>query len=453
MHIGDLSENQLKHWRLLYEESLSDVQSVNYFKKLDVDRLIDQREMVELLNSFLADQVSTEELRATFDRKSRKDWDTFGFKGMSGAMFLNMLVKHVSDERTLSDQLRLALLAPKDAQDGRERMQTFMRFLESLISSHQTSKRQIQPARTPFFLSGWWHLQATEQWPIFYPLTRQMLELEGLYIASRNPIEDYFSFRESFLSLAMALGLRVWQLEHLSAWYGERKNKDVSIASEINSNVVIEPVHTDNGHKIIIEDDERESQPSARSVALNTSQQESEDEQVISGHIHTQWLLAKIGRKLGCEIWIAANDQNKIWNGERLGDLSLKRFPNLWMDSEFQQIISLIDVLWLKGTNVVAAAFEVEHTTSIYSGLLRMSDLVALYPNINFPLYIVTPDVRLDKVRRELSRPTFQALELHKRCGFFSEERLLQEAEYIMRWATHPSAIEKLASKVDDVDG
>lgn len=32
-----------------------------------------------------------------------------------------------------------------------------------------------------------------------------------------------------------------------------------------------------------------------------------------------------------------------------------------------------------------------------------MSDLVALSPNSNFPLYIVTPDVRLDKVRCELS--------------------------------------------------
>jgi hypothetical protein len=57
------------------------------------------------------------------------------------------------------------------------------------------------------------------------------------------------------------------------------------------------------------------------------------------------------------------------------------------------------------------------------------------------------------KVRRELSRPTFPALELHKRCGFFAEEKLLEEAEAIMRWANQPSAIEKLASRVGDVGG
>ena len=48
--------------------------------------------------------------------------------------------------------------------------------------------------------------------------------------------------------------------------------------------------------------------------------------------------------------------------------------------------IELIDVLWLQG-NAIVAAFEVESTTSIYSGLLRMSDLVAMQPNLNIPLW------------------------------------------------------------------
>ncbi len=38
-------------------------------------------------------------------------------------------------------------------------------------------------------------------------------------------------------------------------------------------------------------------------------------------------------------------------------------------------VIELIDVLWLDQI-AVAAAFEVEKSTSIYSGLLRMSDLL-----------------------------------------------------------------------------
>jgi hypothetical protein len=30
--------------------------------------------------------------------------------------------------------------------------------------------------------------------------------------------------------------------------------------------------------------------------------------------MHVQWLLARVGRKFGCRIWIAANDHNERWN-------------------------------------------------------------------------------------------------------------------------------------------
>ena len=95
-----------------------------------------------------------------------------------------------------------------------------------------------------------------------------------------------------------------------------------------------------------------------------------------------------------------------------------------------------------------AAAFEVEHSTSIYSGLLRMSDLVTLQPNISFPLYIVTSSARIEQVKRQLSRPTFQTLQLHESCGFFAYEDLIADAHNIMRWAKNPEAIDQLAEYV-----
>jgi hypothetical protein len=155
-----------------------------------------------------------------------------------------------------------------------------------------------------------------------------------------------------------------------------------------------------------------------------------------------------MGRKLGCRVWVAANDHAREWEGERLGALSVTRLPALGLDPDSQRAIALIDVVWLRGANQVAAAFEVEHTTSIYSGLLRMADLASLAPNLNFPLYIVAPAARLPKVRRELQRPVFQLLELHRRCGFFSAEALLEASESIMRWASGPAAIERLTERL-----
>lgn len=82
-------------------------------------------------------------------------------------------------------------------------------------------------------------------------------------------------------------------------------------------------------------------------------------------------------------------------------------------------------MLWLRGDSILSA-FEIEHTTSIYSGLLRLSDLVTLQPNINIDLYLVAPSARREKVARQLSRPTFDRppRPLSGLCRFISYDAL-----------------------------
>jgi len=68
-------------------------------------------------------------------------------------------------------------------------------------------------------------------------------------------------------------------------------------------------------------------------------------------------------------------------------------------------------------------AFEVEHTTAIYSGILRMADLLALQPNMQIRLHIVAPVERREKMLREIKRPVFSLLDhgpLYEKCTFLS---------------------------------
>jgi hypothetical protein len=84
--------------------------------------------------------------------------------------------------------------------------------------------------------------------------------------------------------------------------------------------------------------------------------------------------------------------------------------------------IEQIDVIWLRGRSI-ARAFEIEHTTAIYSGLLRMADLVALQPDINIPLHIVAPEERQTTVLDQIRRPVFSLLEtgpLSDRCSLLT---------------------------------
>lgn len=68
--------------------------------------------------------------------------------------------------------------------------------------------------------------------------------------------------------------------------------------------------------------------------------------------------------------------------------------------------IEQIDVICLKRRAIVRA-FEVEHTTAVYSGILRMADLLALQPNMDINLHIVAPGARREKVFQEIQRPVF----------------------------------------------
>lgn len=145
----------------------------------------------------------------------------------------------------------------------------------------------------------------------------------------------------------------------------------------------------------VVEDQGHEEQPSGKEP---------------TAHTEMQWHLLKLGSDMGLGVWVARNDRGRQWQGHRFSDLPRHRseLPHQF-DEATNRTIELIDVLWLDG-NAIVAAFEIESTTSIYSGLLRMADLLSMQPNLNIPLYLVAPDERRNKVFAEVNRPTFSRL-------------------------------------------
>jgi len=164
--------------------------------------------------------------------------------------------------------------------------------------------------------------------------------------------------------------------------------------------------------------------------------EDSEDTEIVAEQpdvresIKIQALLADIGAKMGMKIWIPRNDRSRVLSECKSGNPSfLERLP-LNYDETTLKTIEQIDVLWLRGRSI-KRAFEVEHTTSIYSGILRMADLLALQPNMDIKLHIVAPFSRKDKVFQELQRPVFSLLErgpLFETCTYLSYESVKEIA-------------------------
>ena len=162
------------------------------------------------------------------------------------------------------------------------------------------------------------------------------------------------------------------------------------------------------------------------SVSIPAKEDEDKKETIPGGAVREsseiQSLLAQTGEKMGFKIWIPKSDRSLVLRGwEPEAGVLLEALP-LNYDETTLRTIEQIDVIWLKGRSI-SRAFEIEHTTAVYSGLLRMADLLALQPNMDIRLHIVAPSDRREKVFQEIQRPVFSLLEkgpLSEFCTFIS---------------------------------
>jgi hypothetical protein len=441
------SNEQILHWRHIFEEYRDDSSQTALHCSIDQQRQHIQQEMLSFLHAFLAGELTLKEFNATFQHKTHGTWNIFHIRGRSGGLFLNKLVKHIPDEEHFAQLLRAVLRLPQDGAEGRWWMQAFMKFLEGVIASQQVTRLLLQPAHVPCFLSIWWHIQAPEQWPLPYPTVRSIMlsendkntALEVLYY----PIERYFVFKDRFISLATELGLTIWETEHMLTWYVQKQSQiDKGDQGHVrherdqkNTLALVEQVYSASAQV-----------KAAQKSIIIAGEQPSSVEECSSGSClpSLQWLLAKLGGKIGCQVWIRSSDHRKTWQHERLGALSLPALPAL-AEPSLQQMIEQIDVLWLLNDKIVAA-YEIEQMhTDVSVGLLRLLDVNTLSPE-NMRLCMVIPQDRFEKVRSELQRPVFHKQHLQQRCQLISQEVLHQHAQHVLRWAGNLSVVDDLAS-------
>jgi type II restriction enzyme len=133
------------------------------------------------------------------------------------------------------------------------------------------------------------------------------------------------------------------------------------------------------------------------------------DVQEESEHTQIQYLLIKIGRALKYDVFVARNDHHRSCDGQSFAMLTVPSLPKMDWPQEVMDTTSLIDVIWLQpGTNEIVSAFEIEKSTSIYSGILRMEDLARSIPDCTCNFYLVAPNRREKEVIAQLTRPAFR---------------------------------------------
>lgn len=151
---------------------------------------------------------------------------------------------------------------------------------------------------------------------------------------------------------------------------------------------------------------EHEKVEQVRRKRHNQVQQDLAEERL---HTKVQYQLCELGRALGYDTLVARNDRSAVYQGSPLGYRCLEKLPDLGLPPEVHSTAELIDVIWLyKGSTKIACAFEVEKSTSIYSGILRLTDMALSLPGKEDHLYLVAPATREKEIIDQLKRPMFQ---------------------------------------------
>lgn len=145
----------------------------------------------------------------------------------------------------------------------------------------------------------------------------------------------------------------------------------------------------------------------AQALSLEPQGEPAHDETAAEPRTHSeiQAKLRDIGFFEGFDVWVA--DRGTVWNGRPLGEGCLAELPVVAADRT-RSVMRMIDVIWFrKGAGHPVRFFEIEHSTSVYSGLLRFNDVM-----IDFPIpeaFIVGDGEKTRaKFEREIARRTFE---------------------------------------------
>jgi hypothetical protein len=148
-------------------------------------------------------------------------------------------------------------------------------------------------------------------------------------------------------------------------------------------------------------------------------------------HSQVQTLLAGIGNLKNYSVYVPERDACKL-DWALTPRFSLRgNIPAGF--GRVKGILSEIDVIWIaRGGETVEGLFEVEHSTTVYSGLLRFNDVLLTDPKVS-RFSIVSTETRRALFSRQLYRPTFQNSGLAEVTSFLEYSNVLDWHRRVVR--------------------
>jgi hypothetical protein len=167
--------------------------------ELDQDRVkLIENELQPLVQSYLGGQTPLADFKSRIDGINKRN-EFWGFKGIKGQMFFNMVVNVSDDEAECDEELKAAIALPAVEDIASSRIKTFHSYVRRIgnefVERGGSKQGRPNPGGIPFFLSYFWQIQDRLTWPVYYTNSvNTMIDL-NLWQPSDELAADYVAYK------------------------------------------------------------------------------------------------------------------------------------------------------------------------------------------------------------------------------------------------------------------
>jgi len=175
-------------------------------EELDKRRIeVIEKELRPLLHAYLSGEIELPDFKSKIDSINKRN-EFWGFKGIKGQMFFNMVFNIADDINECSDEIKTAITVPTNEQMASSRIKNFSSYVKRLgdqwVEAGNTRHKAPKISSIPFFLSYFWQIQDIGTWPVFYTSSINVMEDLNLWQSSGDLAQDYINFKHIHEDLA-----------------------------------------------------------------------------------------------------------------------------------------------------------------------------------------------------------------------------------------------------------
>lgn len=194
--------------------------------ELDQKRMDIIPSIVNLINSYRTNLITLETFKTQLDSINKRN-RLWGFMGINGQMFFNMLVKtSASGEKTAEFEiiLKKSIGLPPSIEATRQLIDEFSAYTKSLALFVHDSRAAPKTGSVNYFLSFFWQIQDPKKFPLYYTSMIDVSREHDLWIPENSNSNDYINychFVDQLLELfskQVKRNLTYWDVEH-AFWF------------------------------------------------------------------------------------------------------------------------------------------------------------------------------------------------------------------------------------------